>query len=53
MNSTEVITRLCEMAAELAEMSQKYEGKSDVHFYLNTLEQSFQKTLQEMQDSEN
>jgi len=48
MTRTEIITRLCEMAAELAELSQKAET-SDVKFYLNDLEQYFQKTMQEMQ----
>ena len=48
MTRTEIITRLCEMAAELAEISQKAETP-DVRFYLNDLEQYFQKTMQEMQ----
>ena len=52
MTRTEIITRLCEMAAELAELSQKT-AASDVKFYLTDLEQHFQTTMQEMQSSEN
>lgn len=53
MTRTEIITRLCEMAAELAELSEKNESGSEVSFYLTNLEQSFQSTLQEMQQLEN
>lgn len=52
MTRTEIITRLCEMAAELAELSQKAEA-SDVKFQLKDIELHFQKAMNEMQDSEN
>lgn len=49
MTRTEVITRLCEMAAELAEITQQYQGEPDVKFSLSHLEQCFQTALREMQ----
>ena len=52
MTRSEIITRLCEMAAELAELSEKAD-KPDVKFHLTNLEQHFQTTMQEMQDEEN
>lgn len=52
MTRTEIITRLCELAAELAELSQRAEAP-DVKFHLTNLEQHFQTTMQEMQSSEN
>lgn len=50
MTRTEIITRLCEIAAELANLSQQYEGDPDVSFQLTNLEQSFQKSLHKIQD---
>lgn len=52
MTRTEIITRLCEMAAELADLSEKVEA-TDVKFQLRDLEQHFQKAMNEMQDSGN
>ena len=50
MTRTEVITRLCEMAAELADLSKRYNGDPDVKFGITHLEMEFQKTLNEMQE---
>ena len=50
MTRTEVITRLCEMAAELTDLSQHYEGDPDVSFQLTNLEQCFQKSLHKIQE---
>lgn len=52
MTRTEIITRLCEMAAELADLSEKAES-TDVRFQLTDLGQHFQKAMNEMQDSGN
>lgn len=52
MTRTEIITRLCEMAAELAELSQKTDS-SVVKYHLTDIEQNFQKNLQELQESNN
>lgn len=49
MTRTEIITRLCEMAAELADMKQKYNGDPDVKSGITYLEKEFQKTLNEIQ----
>lgn len=50
MTRTEIITRLCEMAAELADLSQQYNGDPDVSFGLTHLEKEFQQTLNEIQE---
>lgn len=52
MTRTEIITRLCEMAAELADLSQNADSP-DVKSHLTDLEQHFQKAMTEMQDSGN
>lgn len=52
MTRTEIITRLCEIAAELADLSHKADS-SDVKFHLTDIEQHFQKSLQELQESNN
>lgn len=52
MTRTEIITRLCEMAAELADLEQNAEAP-DVRFQLTDLGQHFQKAMKEMQDSGN
>lgn len=49
MTRIEIITRLCEMAAEIEDMKVKAPS-SDIHFYLGDLSQEFQKTLNEMQE---
>lgn len=48
MTKTELITRLCEMAAELAELSEKAQD-TDVKFGITSLGEDFQKTLRELQ----
>lgn len=48
MTRTEIITRLCEMAAELADLSEKAQDP-DVRFGITCIEEQFQKTLCELQ----
>lgn len=48
MTRIEIITRLCEIAAELADLQQKAEDP-DVSFGLNCIEEQMQKTLRELQ----
>ena len=49
MTHTEIVTRLCEMSAELEEIKEKTENPSD-SFYLDRLSKQFQGTLNEMQE---
>lgn len=49
MTRTEIITRLCEMAAEIEDIKGKTTSSAD-NFYLGHLSQEFQKTLNEMQE---
>lgn len=49
MTHTEIVTRLCEMAAELEELKEKTTTPSD-RFYLGHLSKEFQNTLNEMQE---
>ena len=48
MTRLEIITRLCEMAAELAELSEKAQDP-DVKFGITSIEGNFQQTLHELQ----
>ena len=48
MTRLEIITRLCEIAAELADLKEKAE-EPDVSFGLTCIEEQFQKTLRELQ----
>lgn len=48
MTRLEIITRLCEIAAELADLQQKAEDP-DVSFSLTFMEEQMQKTLHELQ----
>lgn len=48
MTRLEIITRLCEIAAELADLHQKAEDH-DVSFGLTCIEEEMQKTLRELQ----
>lgn len=48
MTRTEIITRLCEMAAELAELAQQA-TEPDVRSGINNIEQLMQNTLREWQ----
>lgn len=48
MTRLEIITRLCEMEAELADLSEKAQD-SDVKFGITSIERNMQKTLRELQ----
>lgn len=48
MTRLEIITRLCEMVAELAELAGKAQD-ADVCFGITTIESEFQRTLRELQ----
>lgn len=48
MTRLEIITRLCEIAAELADLQQKAEDP-DVSCGLTCIEEQMQKTLRELQ----
>ena len=48
MTRLEIITRLCEMAAELAELAEKAKDP-DVSFGITSIEGEFQRTLRELQ----
>lgn len=48
MTRLEIITRLCEIAAELADLQQKTEDP-DVSFSLTCMEEQMQKNLHELQ----
>lgn len=48
MTRLEIITRICEMAAELADLEQKAQDP-DVSFGLTCIEEQMQKTLRELQ----
>lgn len=52
MTRTEIITRLCEIAAELTDLAQNADS-SDVKFHLTDIEQHIQKNLHELQESNN
>jgi hypothetical protein len=47
MTRTEIITRLCEMAAELADLEQQAQDP-DVKFGVSSIEEEMQKTLREI-----
>lgn len=48
MTRLEIITRLCEMVAELADLGQKAED-ADVRFGITCIEEEMQKTMRELQ----
>lgn len=48
MTRLEIITRLCEMAAELADLSEKAQD-NDVKCGITYIEGNFQQTLRELQ----
>jgi O-succinylbenzoate synthase len=48
MTRLEIITRLCEMAAELADLEQQAQ-EPDVKFGVSSIEEEMQKTLRELQ----
>lgn len=48
MTRLEIITRLCEMAAELADLEQQAQDP-DVKFGVSSIEEEMQKTLRELQ----
>lgn len=50
MTKTELITRLCEMAAELADLTQQFEGDKETHAILNIMGQSFQTGMEALQN---
>lgn len=48
MKRTEIITRLCEMAAELADLEQQAQ-EPDIKVGVSCVEEQMQKTLRELQ----
>ena len=53
MTRTELITRLCEMAAELADLTQQFETDAETHAILNMMGQSFQTGMETLQNRPN
>lgn len=50
MTKTELITRLCEMAAELADLTQQFEANQETHAIPNLMGQSFQTGMEALQN---
>ena len=53
MTKTELITRLCEMAAELADLTRQFEADKETHAILNMMGQHFQTGMEALQNRPN